>query len=173
MISSHRYLSDNCFLFPSTLADAMRSMDMSRSLDSLILYPRFLYHVPPARVLVRFLSHFTCSLTCTNMDCRLISGYLSILCFSFCVVDSSPVTCSSPFPFWCLSTRLCLPLLLTLTCYVSSTRLATRYSWTLTRLRLIFLLSMFVLVSRRPLYIRLGMGTCSPSSIYFATTLKV
>ena len=110
---------------------------------------------------------------------QLVYSYVSfpvsrvLLLVRIWIVDSSPVTCSSLFPFWCLSTRLCLPLLLTLTRYVSSTRLATRYSWTLTRLQLIFLLSMFVLVSCRPLYIWLGMGTCSPSSIYFATTLKV
>ena len=37
--------------------------------DSPILYPRFPYHVPPARVLVHFRSCFTCSSTCTVMDC--------------------------------------------------------------------------------------------------------
>ena len=110
---------------------------------------------------------------------RLVYSYVSfpisrvLLLVRIWIVDSSPVTCSSPFPFWCLLTRLCLMLLLTLTRYVLSTHLETCYSWTLTHLQLIFLLSMFVLVSRRPLYIRLGMGTCSPSSIYFATTLKV
>ena len=88
---------------------------------------------------------------------QLVCLRFSLMPVFFCLVDSSP----------------CLPLLLTLTHYSLSTRLPTRYLWTLTRYQLIFLLSMFVLVSRRPLYIRLGMGTCSPSSIYFATTLKV
>ena len=54
-ISSHMFYSDNYFSSMSTLADAMRSMDMSCSPDSLISYPHFPYHVPPARVLVRFL----------------------------------------------------------------------------------------------------------------------
>ena len=38
---------------------------------------------------------------------------------------------------------------------------------------LIYFLCLFVLVSRSLVYIRLGMRTCSSSSIYFATTLQV
>ena len=157
LLRFHRATIYLTFTFMSTLADAMRSMDVSRSPDSLISYSRFPYHVPPARVLVRFPSRFTCSLTCTNMDCWLVSGYLFVLHFSFCLVDSS----------------LCLPLLLMLTHCSLSICLATHYSWTLTRLRLISLLWTFVIVSRSSLFIWLEMRTCSPSSIYFATTLKV
>ena len=141
----------------STLVDAMRSMDVSHSPDSLISHPRFPYHVPPARVLVRFPFRFMCSLTCTNMFCRLVYLRFLLMPFSFCLVDSS----------------LCLLLLLTLTCYSLSTRLTTRYSWTMTRLWLVSLLWTFVIVSRSSLYIWLEMRTCSPSSIYFETTLKV
>ena len=49
--------------------------------DSLISYPHFLYHVPPARVLVCFLSVlrvFPYVYVCTNMDCRLVPSYLSV-----------------------------------------------------------------------------------------------
>ena len=110
------FYSDNCFSFTSTLADAMCSMDVSRSPDSLVSHLRFPYHVPPARVLVRSRSHFTCFPYCTNVDCRLVPGYLFVFCFSFCVVDSSTYVsrlCRSPF--------------------ISSTRLSPHYLWTLTR----------------------------------------
>ena len=160
MISSCYDLSDNCFSFTSTLADAMRSMDVSCSPDSLTSYSRFPYHVPPAHVLVRFPFCFTCFLylyeyglmtrlqllVCSSfllLSRRLVYAYLYCLCLSFCSL---------------------------------STRLTTCYFWTydsLVYLQLVCLLCMFVLVSRRPLYIRLGMGTHSPSSIYFATTLQV
>ena len=91
-ISSCHDYSDNCFSFTSTLADAMRSMDVSRSLDSLLSHPRFPYRVPSARVLVRFPFRFTCSLTCTNMDCRLVCLCFSLMLVSFCLVDSSALT---------------------------------------------------------------------------------
>ena len=105
--------------------------------------PRSPYHVPPARVLVRFCSRFMCSLTCTNMDCRLVSLRLLLMLVSFCfidsslayllwTVDSSVVRHSSHFPFL----------------YICN-------------------------CTRSPLYIRVGDGDYSPSSIYFATTLKV
>ena len=159
-ISSCYDLSDNCFSFTSMLVDAMRSMDMSCSPDSLTSYSCFPYHVPLARVLVRFLFCFTCFLylyeyglttrlrllVCSSfllLSCRLVYAYLYCLCLSFCSL---------------------------------STHLTTRYFWTydsLVYLRLVCLLCMFVLVSHRPLYIWLGMGTRSPSSIYFATTLQV
>ena len=129
MISSHMFYSDNCFSFTSTLADAMCSMDVSRSPDSLILYPRFPYHVPPARVLVRSHFCFMCFLTFTKcglstrrrllvcfpfllLSCRFVYLCFSLMSFSFCLVDSS----------------LCLPLLLTLSCFSSSTRLLSCYS---------------------------------------------
>ena len=82
-ISSCYDLSDNCFSFTSMLADAMRSMDVSCSPASLVSCSHFLYHVPPARVLVRFPFRFKCCLTCMNVDCRLVSGYLFSLCFPF------------------------------------------------------------------------------------------
>ena len=119
--------TDNCFSFTSTLADALCSMDMSCYLDSLTLCPRYPYHVPLARVLVRSCSRLLCFLlldTCTFMDCRLVPGYLFVPCFSFCVDDSSPYisrlrvspfvssTCALTFSRLCLSpfdssTRLC------------------------------------------------------------------
>ena len=116
-------LSDNCFSFTSTLADAMRSMDVSRSPDSLISYSHFPHHVPPAHVLIRFPFHFTCFLTCTNMDCRLISSYLFVLHFLLSLVDLCTYVsrlCRSPFV---LSTRLQLRILLMLTFCSLSTRL--------------------------------------------------
>ena len=84
MLRFHRtcHLTDNCFLYMSTLADAMRSMDVSRSPDSLISYPRSPYHVPPARVLVCFLSVLRVLpyvYVCTNMDCQLVTGYLFVV----------------------------------------------------------------------------------------------
>ena len=84
--------------------------------DSPISYSRFLYHVPPARVLVCFLSVLRVSLTCTSMDCRLVSGYLFVSRFSFRLIDSSTyVSCL------CLSPS------------VLSIRLSARYFWTMTR----------------------------------------
>ena len=47
------------------------------------------YHMPPARVLVRSCSCFTCFLTCTNMDCRLVSLRFLITSVSFCLVNLS------------------------------------------------------------------------------------
>ena len=99
-------LSDSCFSFMSTLADAMRSMDVSRSPDSLTLYPHSSYHVPPAHVLVCFHSRFTCSLTCTSMDCRLVSLHFLIMSFSFCLVDSSAYVSRLCLSSFVLSTRL-------------------------------------------------------------------
>ena len=93
---------------------------------------------------------FTCLFTCTSMDCRLVSGYLFVSHFPFCLVDSSTYASHLRLSPFVSSTRLCLPFVVR--------QLVSR---------------MFVLVSRRPLYIQLGMGTCSPSSIYFPTTLKV
>ena len=72
--------------------------------------------MPPARVLVRSRSRFTCFPYCTNVDCRLVPGYLFVFRFSFCVVDLSTYVsrlCRSPF--------------------ISSTRLSPHYLWTLTR----------------------------------------
>ena len=117
------FYSDNCFSFTSTLADAMRSMDVSRSPDPDTLHPCFLYHVPPARVLVRFLSHFMCFpylYQCSSstryqllvyspfsfLARRLVCLRFSLMSLSFRLVDSSPISLfmdsdSSPshFPF--------------------------------------------------------------------------
>ena len=109
-ISSCHDLSDICFLL------RVRSWTLCAQWTC-HAYLVFLYHVPPACVLIRFTSRFMCSLTCTNMDCRLVSGYLfvprvpfticplvhlrfSLMPFSLCIVDSSMLTCYS------LSTRL-------------------------------------------------------------------
>ena len=145
----------------------MRSMDVSCSPDSLISYPGILYHVPLARVLVRSPFRFTCFLTCTNMDCRLVYRYLFVSRFPFCLVDLYTYVsrlCLSPFV---LSTCLhayhyCLHLLIAV-CWL--------VSWPV--FWLISLLRTFVIVLSSSLYIRLEMRTLSSSSIYFATTLKV
>ena len=63
--------------------------------------------------------------------------------------------------------RLCL------SPFVLLIRLSTHYSWIVTCLWLISLLRTFVIVSRSHYIYGLEMGLCSPSSIYFATTLKV
>ena len=147
-IPSQHYLSDNCFSFMSTLADAMRSTDMSRSPDSLILYPRFPYHVPLARVLIH-----SCSFSRVSL---LVPVW---------IVDSSPVTfLSSVSPFVSM-TRLLMFLtyafLLLCLDYSSAVSLFLDSSHTddsLVYLRLVYLFRMFVLVSRRPLYIRVGDG---------------
>ena len=93
-ISSHRDLSDNCFLFTSTLADTMRSVDMSRSLDSLISYPRFPYHMFSylyeygLLTRLRLLIYSMFLLLC----CRLVSGYLFFSVSLLVFVDSSMLT---------------------------------------------------------------------------------
>ena len=91
------------------------------------------------------------------------------------IVDSSPVTCLSPISPFVLSTRLFTfsdytflhssrrLVYLRFLAYafpLSSRRLVSLpvSFWTLTRLRLISLLRVFVLVSRRLLYIRVGDG---------------
>ena len=152
----------------------MRSMDVSRSPDSPTLCSPFpvsratssctrtfpfpfhvfsyLYQYGLSTHLLTFLDY-----AFLLLSRRLVCLRFSLMPFSFCVVDSSP----------------CLPLPLTLTRFILSTRLSSRYLWTLTRYRLISLLHLIVLVSRSPLYIRLEMWACPPSSIYFATTLKV
>ena len=53
------------------LTDAMRSTDVSVSRVSISR----IHHVLPDRLLVCFHSCFTCFLTCTNMDCRLVYAY--------------------------------------------------------------------------------------------------
>ena len=70
-------------------------MDVSRSPDSLTSYSRLPYHVPLARVLVCSRSRLTCFpllAARTVMDSRLVSGYLFVSRFSFCLVDSSLVS---------------------------------------------------------------------------------
>ena len=46
------------------------------------------------------------SLTCTNMGWRLVSGYLFISCFSFCLVDSSAYVSRLCLSSFILTTRL-------------------------------------------------------------------
>ena len=137
----------------------MRSMDVSRSPDSLVSVP---------------LSHITCH--------RLVYLYVSLsilrilLLVRIWIVDSSPVTCLfHAFPFRLVDSctyvsRLCL------SPSVSSIHLYD-YHYRLRLLvlvcRLVFLLWTFVIVLGSSLYIRLEMRTCSSSSIYFATTLQV
>ena len=162
MLQFHRSIIfiDNCFSFMNTLADTLCSMDVSRSPDSLTSYPHFMYHVPPARILVRSRSHLTCSPlldTRTVMDCRLVSGYLFVFHFPFRVVDSYT------YDYSLTSFSVCLVDLspLTVTAYAfsfcsSSTHLPSRYFWTLTCHRVISLSCIFVLVSRVQLYIQVG-----------------
>ena len=106
------------------------------------------------------------------------------------IVDSSSVTCLFPispfvsmtrpltflaYVFLLLSRRLVYAYRyrLCLSFCSSSTCLLSRYFWTLTCYRVIFLCCIFVLVSRiLPIYTG-WRWDCSPSSIYFATTLKV
>ena len=73
----------------SMLTDTMRSMDVSRVPDSPISYVLFPYHMPPARVLVRFPFHFTCLSTLPIWTVN--SSMLTILsyAYSFRLVDSS------------------------------------------------------------------------------------
>ena len=124
MLRFHRnvYFTDNCFLFTSTLADALRSMDVShvlrtrlsrtpvscatgsctRTFPSLFHVFSYLYKYGLSthlRLLV--LSPFPFYV------CRLVHLCFSLMSFSLCLVDLS----------------LCLPLLLTLSCFSSSTRL--------------------------------------------------
>ena len=153
-------------------------MDVSRVLwNSLISYPRFPYHVPPAHVLVRFRSCLTCSLlldTCTIMDCRLVTGYLFVSRFPFCIGDSCAYISRLCLSRFVLSTRLrSYKYRLCLSFCSLSTRLSSRYSWTLTSHRVISLSCIFVLVSRILSIYTGWRWDYSPSSIYFATTLKV
>ena len=55
--------------------DAMHSTDVSASRVSCSRTR----HMLPVRLLVCFLSRFTCLLTRTDMDCRLVYGYHSVL----------------------------------------------------------------------------------------------
>ena len=126
----------------------MRSMDVSRYPDSLISYPRFPYHVPPACVLVR-----SCSFSCVSL---LVPVW---------IVDSSPVTClSSVSPSVSMThllTFLAYAFLLLCLDYSSAVSLFLNSSHTddsLVYLRLVYLSRMFVLVSRQLLYIRVGDG---------------
>ena len=151
----------------------MRSMDVSRSPDSLISYPRFPYHVPPARVFVCFLSISRVFLTCTNMDCRLVSGHLFVSRFSFCVVDSYTYVSRLRLSPFVSSTRLCLPLPLMpfllqfvdsspVSLFLDSDSLLSHFPFSY----------LCTCISHAAIYTG-WRWDCSPSSIYFATTLKV
>ena len=100
-----------------------------------------------------FPSPFTCFLTCTNMDCWLVSGYLFFTHFPFYVCRLKHLR------FSLMSFSLCLVDSSLVSLFLDSDSFLTR--------------SPYMYLYLVPLYIRLGMGTCSPSSIYFATTLKV
>ena len=120
-------------------------------LHSRMLCAQWTYHVTLARLLVRFLLYhmfparvLVCPRSHFHMTCH------------FTISDCRLI--------YAYISRLCLLL---------STRLQSRYSWTMTRLWLVSLLQLFVLVSRSLIYMWLGMRTHSSSSIYFATTLKV
>ena len=105
------------------LTDAMRSMDVSHSPESLTSYPRFPYHVPLARVLVRSRSRLTCSLlldTCTFTDARLVIGYSSVSRFSFCVDDSYDYDLRLRFSLTTFFCRLVNSSMLTITAYAFS-----------------------------------------------------
>ena len=129
-------------------------------------------------VLQTRLSHIPVSrITCH----RLVYSYISLSCVllpvQIWIVNLSPVTCLFRVSLYVLSARTLTFLayaFLLLFCRLVS--MLTRYSLSthlLTRYRVISLLRTFVIVSRSPLYIWLGMRTRSSSSIYFATTLKV
>ena len=115
-------------------------MDVSCSPDSLISYSHFPCHVPPAHVLV-------CSRSCFTCFSYLYQYGLStrprlLVCFPFLLLSRRLV--------YAYLYRLCLSL-----CSLS-TRLPSRYFWTLTHYGVISLSCIFVLVSRILLYIWVG-----------------
>ena len=132
--------TDNYFLFTSMLVDALRSMDVSRYPDSLTLYPRLPYHAPPARVLICFLSVLR------------VSSYS----YRYGLSTRLRLLACLPFPFLCCRLVSVYRYRLRFSFCSLSTHLAFCYSWILTRLWLVSPLRMFVLVSRRPLYIWVG-----------------
>ena len=116
---AHITFTDNCFLM-STLADALRSMDVSRSPDSLTMYPRFPYHVPPVHVLVCPLSVLRIS-PCMYLYCFGLTTRLWLLvCFTFLLLSHRLV-----YAYHCC---LCLSFCSLSTCLPSC------YFWTMTRL---------------------------------------
>ena len=136
--------TDNCFSFTSTLADALRSMDVSRDLwtclsrtpVSRVTCHRLVYSYVPVPVLrVSY---------CTNVDRRLVPGHLSISRFSICIGDSFLVTRLFPVFSFCVIDLSAVSLFLDSDsfAYISrlclsfsrlSTHLSSRYLWTLTR----------------------------------------
>ena len=149
----------------------MCSMDVSRSPDSLISCPRFPYHMPPARVLVCFLS--VSRVLLYLYEYGLSTRLWLLVCFTFLLLSRRLVHLRfllMPFPSCHVDSSSCLLLPLTLTCYSLSTRPLTRYSWTMTRTS--FCSSLYLYLTDHYIY-GLEMWDCSPSSIYFATTLKV
>ena len=110
-------------------------MDVSHASGLAYLVSCSRYHVPPAHVLVRFRSRFTCFSYLYKyglmtrlrllvyfmfllLSCRLVCLRFSLMPVFFYLDDSSP----------------CLSFLLMLTRYSLSTRLPARYLWTLTHL---------------------------------------
>ena len=90
----------------------MRSMDVSRSLDSLASHSRFLYHVPPARVFVCFPFRFT-----YFYEYGLTTRLRLLVCFPFLPLSRQLVYAY----LYCLHLSFCS----------LSTRLSTRYFWNL------------------------------------------
>ena len=123
LLRFHRngYFTDNCFLFTSTLADAMRSMDVSRSLDSLISSSRITCHrlvysyvpVPISRasLLVRIWTHDSSPVTCSFSVSPFVSSTrtLTFLAYAFLLSSRRLVYAYHYclcFSFCSLSTRL-------------------------------------------------------------------
>ena len=120
-------------------------------------YLAFPFHVPPARLLVRSRYRFTCFPYCTDVDWRLI-------CLQYSLMPLLLLSCRLVYAY---HFRLHVSL------FSLSTRLPSCYSWTLTRCQVISLSCIFVLISRLSTIYTGWRWDCSPSSIYFATTLKV
>ena len=162
MLRFHRmhYLSDIFFSFTSMLTDAMRSMDVSRVLQTR------LFRIPAPRI--------TCH--------RLVYSYVSFpsyvfsltcMCVQIWTVDSSPDTCLFPVSPFVLSTRVLTFSRLCLSSFVSLTRLFTRLILDSDSSTTHFpFTSICTCISQTIIYTG-WRWDCSPSSIYFATTLKV
>ena len=91
---------------------------------------------------------------CTDMDSRLVSGYLFISRFPFCVVDSYTYVTRLHLSRFISSTHLyAYHYCLCLSFCSLSTRLPSRYFWTLTRHRVVFpFLYLCTCISRTAIY---------------------
>ena len=121
------------------------------------LCAQWMCHVLRTRLLCIPASRITCH--------RLVYSYVPVsvshvpLTVQIWIVDSSTYISRLLLSPFVLSTRLCLPMLLMSFLFSLSTRLSSRYFWTMTRHQVISLFCIFVLVSRILLYIRVGDGT--------------